>query len=162
LRPTETPFWRSDCWAPGCSSWPSLLRCCRSTSAGAHTSPTPSSPANHAYALLPVAVLAAGLAVTAWGSGSRFALLAIGLLGLSAVGIALLGDLPDTHAVGLVGTPASGLSTASSSPAIGLFLETGGAVLILSAAAGMLLAPVADTQSRVDSRADTAPTRSAS
>ncbi|MFZ1994493.1 MAG: hypothetical protein WAU75_10305, partial [Solirubrobacteraceae bacterium] len=46
---------------------------------------------HHSYALLPVAALAAGLAVNAWRSGSRFALLAIGLLGLLAVGIALLG-----------------------------------------------------------------------
>jgi hypothetical protein len=118
---------------------------------------------HHSYALLPVAALAAGLAVNAWRSGSRFALLAIGLLGLLAVGIALLGDLPDAHAVGLVGTPASGLSTATSSPAIGLFLETGGgAVLILTAAAGMLLEPVPDVQPRSDSPAGTSPTRSAS
>jgi hypothetical protein len=60
-------------------------------------------------------------------------------------------------------TPATGLSTATSSPAIGLFLETGGgAVLILSAAAGMLLEPVPDVQPRGDSRAGASPTRSAS
>jgi hypothetical protein len=118
---------------------------------------------HHAYALLPVAALAAGLAVNGWRSGSRFALSAIGLLGLLAVGIALLGDLPDAHAVGLVGTPASGLSTAASSPAIGLFLETGGgAALILSAAAGMLLEPVPEVRARGDSPARASPTRSAS
>jgi hypothetical protein len=98
---------------------------------------------HNAYALVPVALLAGGLAFVAWRSGSRFALLAIGLLGLLAVGIALLGDLPDVHAVGLVGTTTTGLSTATSTPAIGLFLETGGGVaLILAAAAGMLLEPV--------------------
>jgi hypothetical protein len=118
---------------------------------------------HHAYALLPVAALAAGMAVNAWRSGSRFALLAIGLLGLLAVGIALLGDLPDAHAVGLVGTPTSGLSTATSSPAIGLFLETGGgAVLILAAAAGMLLEPVPDARPRSDSAGGASPRRSAS
>jgi len=132
-------------------------------SARAHLAHSVITGSHHSYALLPVGALAAGLAFNAWRSGSRFALLAIGLLGLLAVGIALLGDLPDAHTVGLVGTPASGLSTATSSPAIGLFLETGGgAVLILSAAAGMLLEPVPDVQPRGDSRAGASPTRSAS
>lgn len=118
---------------------------------------------HHSYALLPVAALAAGLAVNARRSGSRLALLATGLLGLLTVGIALLGDLPDAHAVGLVGTPASGLATATSSPAIGLFLETGaGALLILSGAAGVLLEPVFDVQPRSESRAGAPPKRSAS
>jgi hypothetical protein len=129
----------------------------------AHLAHSVTTGSHHSYALLPVAALAAGLTVNAWRSGARSALLAIGLLGVLAVGIALLGDLPDTHAVGLVGTPASGLSTATSKPAIGLFLETGGgALLILSAAAGMLLEPAPDDQPRVDSRADASPTRSAS
>ena len=133
------------------------------TSGRAHLAHSVITGSHHSYALLPVAALAAGLAVNAWRSGSRFALLAIGLLGLLAVGIALLGDLPDAHTVGLVGTPASGLSTATSSPAIGLFLETGGgAVLILAAAAGMLLEPLPGGQSRRDSRAGAWPTRSAS
>jgi hypothetical protein len=113
---------------------------------------------HHSYALVPVAALTAGLAFNAWRSGSRFALLATGLLGLLAVGIALLGDLPDAHTVGLVGTPASGLSTATSSPAIGLFLETGaGVLLILSAAAGMLLEPVPAVPRRGDSRPGASP-----
>lgn len=43
---------------------------------------------DHSYALLPVAALAAALAVISWGSGSRLALLAIGVLGLLAIGIA--------------------------------------------------------------------------
>jgi hypothetical protein len=80
----------------------------------------------------------------------RNAVLAVGLLGAALL---LMSEL----------TPATGLSTATSSPAIGLFLETGGgAVLILSAAAGMLLEPVPDVQPRGDSRAGASPTRSAS
>jgi hypothetical protein len=113
--------------------------------AHAHLARTVTTGSNHSYALLPVAALAAGLAFTTWRSGSRFALLAIGLLGLLTIAIALLGDLPATHSTGLVGTSATGLSTATSSPAIGLFLETGGGlVLLLGAAAGMLLEPVPD------------------
>jgi hypothetical protein len=129
----------------------------------AHLAHTVITGSHHAYALLPVGVLAAALAFTSWRSGSRFALLAIGLLGLLAIGIALLGDLPDAHAVGLIGTPASGLSTATSSPAIGLFIETGGgAVLLLSAAAGMLLEPVPDVDPQGAGRARAPRTRSAS
>jgi hypothetical protein len=132
-------------------------------SAAAHLARSVITGSHHSYALVPIAALAAGLAFNAWRSGSRFALLAAGLLGVLAVGIALLGDLPDAHAVGLVGTPASGLSTATSSPAIGLFLETGGgAVLILSAAAGMLLEPVPDVHPRGDSAPAASPARSAS
>jgi hypothetical protein len=132
-------------------------------SGAAHLAHSVITGSHHAYALLPIAALAAGLAFNAWRSGSRFALLAIGLLGLLAVGIALLGDLPDAHAVGLVGTLATGLSTATSSPAIGLFLETGGgAILILSAAAGMLLEPVPEVQPRAEAGAAASPTRSAS
>jgi hypothetical protein len=129
----------------------------------AHLAQTVTTGSHHSYALLPVAALSAGLAVNAWRSGSRLALLAIGLLGLLAVGIALLGDLPDAHTVGLVGNPTSGLSTATSSPAIGLFLETGGGVvLILAAAAGMLLEPVPDVRAPAGGGAEASRTRSAS
>jgi hypothetical protein len=132
-------------------------------SGGAHLAHSVTTGSHHSYALLPVAALAAGLAAYAWRSGSRLALLAIGLLGLLTVGIALLGDLPDAHATGLVASPTSGLSTATSSPAIGLFLETGGgAVLLLAAAAGMLLEPVPDVHLRPDGRASASRTRSAS
>ena len=132
-------------------------------SGSAHLARTVLTGSHHSYALLPVAALAAGLAAHAWRSGSRLALLAIGLLGLLTIGIAVLGDLPDAHATGLVTSPTSGLSTATSSPAIGLFLETGGgAVLILAAAAGMLLEPVPDVHVRPDGRASASRTRSAS
>jgi hypothetical protein len=128
-----------------------------------HLTRTVTGGSNHSYALLPVAVLAGGLAINAWQSGSRFSLLALGLLGLLAIGIALLGDLPDAHSTGLVGTVSTGLSTATSSPAIGLYLETGaGALLILAAAAGMLLEPVPDPAPRPPSAPSASPTRSAS
>ncbi len=132
-------------------------------SGSVHLARTVTTGSNHSYALLPVAALAGGLAFTAWRSGSRFALLAIGVLGLLTIAIALLGDLPAAHSRGLVGSPTAGLSTATSSPAIGLFLETGGGVLLLlCAAAGMLLEPVPTLTPRVPP--DTGPprTRSAS
>jgi hypothetical protein len=132
-------------------------------SANTHLAHSVTVGSHHSYALVPVALLAAGLAFSAWRSGSRLAMLAIGLLGLLAIGIALLGDLPDAHTVGLVGTPTTGLSTATSSPAIGLFLETGGgALLILAAAAGMLLEPVPEARPRADVGAAAPPARSAS
>ena len=62
------------------------------------------------------------------------------MLGLVSLLIALLGDLPDAQATGLVGSLATGLKIASASPSTGLYLETLGAVLLLiTAAAGLLL-----------------------
>src|SRR3982074_2356250 len=57
---------------------------------------------NHAYALVPIAVLAAVLAYGAWHASSRQALLAIGVLGVIALLIAVIGDLPDAQATGLI------------------------------------------------------------
>ena len=95
---------------------------------------------HHSYALIPVAILAVLLTVEVWRTASRLALLATGVLGLVSLLIALLGDLPDAQATGLVGSLATGLKVASASPSIGLYLETLGAVLLLiTAAAGLLL-----------------------
>ncbi|HXO09130.1 MAG TPA: hypothetical protein VN880_13910 [Solirubrobacteraceae bacterium] len=101
---------------------------------------------HHSYALVPIAVLTIVLTLEVWRSGSRLALLATGLLGIVALLIALLGDLPDAHATGLVGSLATGLKIASASPSAGLYLETlGGVVLLITAAAGLLL----ETQPRL-------------
>jgi hypothetical protein len=88
---------------------------------------TVTSGSHHSYALIPVAVLAAVLAVGVWRDGSRPALLAIGLLGIVTLVIALLGDLPDATASGLAGSSATRFVTASSTPSAGLYLETLGA-----------------------------------
>jgi hypothetical protein len=128
-----------------------------------HLARTVTTGSHHSYALLPVAALSVGLAFTTWRSGSRFALLAVGLLGLLTIAIALLGDLPAAHSTGLVGSPTTSLSTATSSPAIGLFLEIGGGlVLLVCAAAGMLLEPVPDFGPRVPEDTSAPRTRSAS
>jgi hypothetical protein len=96
---------------------------------------------HHSYALVPVALLAGALALAARMTGNRLALAAIGVLGLVALGIALLGDLPDVHAAGLIRQADGTFVNASSSAAAGMYLEPLGAVLLLvSAAAGLLLA----------------------
>jgi hypothetical protein len=94
---------------------------------------------HHAYALVPIALLAIVLVYGVWRQHSRPALLAIGVLGVIALLIALLGDLPDAHASGLIGN-ASRYINASSSPKTGLYLETLGAgILILCSGIGLLL-----------------------
>jgi hypothetical protein len=87
---------------------------------------------NNSYALIPLALLAAALAIGVFRSGSRPALLAVGLVGLVALLIALLGDLPDAHATGLVGSAATRFVSASSTPSAGLYLETLGAVVLIA------------------------------
>ena len=92
------------------------------------------------YALVPIAILAVLLTFEVWRSGSRLALVATGVLGVVSLLIALLADLPDARATGLVGSLATGLKVASASPGAGLYLETLGAVvLLITAAAGLLL-----------------------
>ena len=77
-----------------------------------------------------IAVCAAALAIGAWRTGSRPALLAIGMLGVAALVIALVVDLPDATASGLV-LSSSHLVNASSTPSTGFYLETLGAVVLM-------------------------------
>jgi hypothetical protein len=112
------------------------------TGASARVIDTINTGAHHSYALVPVAVLALVFGLGIWQTRNRLALLATGLLGVLALLIALLGDLPDAQASGLIGSATTQYTVASSSPAIGLYLETAGAVLLIVAAvAGMLLLP---------------------
>jgi hypothetical protein len=110
--------------------------------ADGHVIDTVSTGSHQSYALLPVAVLAIVFALGVWHTRSRLALLATGLLGVLSLLIALLGDLPDAQASGLIGSATTHFSVASSTPAIGLYLETLGAVLLLfTAVSGLLLLP---------------------
>jgi hypothetical protein len=94
---------------------------------------------HNSYALLPIAVLAVLLAYGAARDGSRVAMLALGALGVLALLIALIGDLPDAQASGLL-LRSGHFETASSSPSVGLYFETLGAVMLLIAAGvGFLL-----------------------
>lgn len=93
---------------------------------------TVSGGANHSYAMLVIGLAAAGLGIGVWRSGSRPALLALGVLGVVALVIAVAGDLPDSHATGLAGSAARGYVNASSTPSAGLYLETLGAILLIA------------------------------
>ncbi|HTT30267.1 MAG TPA: hypothetical protein VMG37_17755 [Solirubrobacteraceae bacterium] len=95
---------------------------------------------NHAWAPIPLALLAAVLAFAAYRYRNRVALLAIALLGVVTLAIALLGDLPDVHATGLIGSGASQYVEGTASPSAGLYMETLGAiVLLVSGGVGFLL-----------------------
>jgi hypothetical protein len=100
---------------------------------------------NHAYAMVPIALLAAVLGIGVFRTGSRPALLALGLAGVVALLISLLGDLPDAQATGLVGSPTTHYINASSTPSAGLYMETlGGVLLIATCGLGfMMLGPPA-------------------
>jgi hypothetical protein len=95
--------------------------------------------AHHSYALVPIALVALVLAFAAARSESQPALVGLGALGILAAGIAVLGDLPDAGASGFVSRGA-GLVHATDVPALGLYLETlGAALLIVTAGAGLVL-----------------------
>ena len=101
---------------------------------------TVSTGSHQTYALLPIAALAAALAFGVWRDRSRPALLALGLLGVIALLIALLGDLPDAQATGLIRSSVAQYADASSTPALGLYLETLGAVaLVVTCVSGFIL-----------------------
>jgi hypothetical protein len=87
---------------------------------------------NDSYALIPLGLLAAVLGYGVFRSGSRPALLALGVVGLVTLLIALLGDLPDAQSTGLAGTPGTHFVNASSTPSAGLYLETLGAVVLIA------------------------------
>jgi hypothetical protein len=101
---------------------------------------------HHTYALVPIALLAAVLAIAVITLGSRPALLAIGVLGVIALLISLLGDLPDAHASGLIGTSATHYASAGASPTAGFYMETLGAVLlVIASVSGFLVTAPART-----------------
>ena len=109
---------------------------------------TVSTGAHDSYALVPIALLAGVLAYAIWRTGSRLALIATALLGVLVLLIALLGDLPDAQATGLVGSASTHFAIASSSPAAGLYLETLGAIVLLITAMGGLLLGAPGTGAR--------------
>ncbi len=110
------------------------------TSAGAAPIKSVGTGSHHTYALVPIAVLVIALSIAVYAALSRPALLSIGILAVITLLIALLGDLPDAHATGLVGGGAQHYVTASSTPSAGLYMETlGGVVLLITSVCGFLL-----------------------
>jgi hypothetical protein len=102
---------------------------------------TVQSGSHHAYALLPIALLAAGLALAWRRSPTRLTALAMAVLGVAALVIALGRDLPDAQSNGIEHSGGTYV-TAAASPRAGLYLETAGAVvLLISSAGGVLLGP---------------------
>jgi hypothetical protein len=96
--------------------------------------------ANHAWAPIPLALVAALLAYAVYRHGSRMALAGLLALGVATLLIALIGDLPDAHSSGLIGSSAGGYVQATSSPSAGLYMETLGAViLIIAGGIGLLM-----------------------
>jgi hypothetical protein len=92
------------------------------------------------YALIPIALLVAILAVGAGMLGSRLALLGLAALAIVALGIGLIGDLPDAQTTGTV-IVAGRYQSATASPSTGFYLETLGAVLlVVVTGCGLLLA----------------------
>jgi hypothetical protein len=87
----------------------------------------------HGPALLVIALFAAAMIVGAL-RGARPAMVALAVLGLAALLIAVVGDVPDLHATGFIGEV---YEDAAAGPKAGFYLETLGAVLLL--ASGVLL-----------------------
>jgi hypothetical protein len=95
---------------------------------------------NHAWAPVPLALAAVVLAYAVYRAGGRTALAGLVALGVATLLIALIGDLPDAHSSGLVGSSANGYVQATSSPSAGLYMETLGAViLIVAGGVGLLM-----------------------
>ena len=85
-------------------------------------------------------MLVVALSIAVYTAVSRPALLSIGILAVITLLIALLGDLPDAHASGIVGGGAQHYVAANSTPSAGLYMETlGGVVLLITSVCGFLL-----------------------
>jgi hypothetical protein len=105
--------------------------------------------ANHGWAPIPIALVCFALAAAVYRHGNRTALLGLAVLGVASLLIALLGDLPDVHSTGLIGSSASQYVQGAASPSAGLYLETLGAVLLLvSGGVGFLM--LGSAHSRVE------------
>jgi hypothetical protein len=93
------------------------------------------------FALIPIALIALVFVAAAIRAPARAPLAALLALGLIALAIALLGDLPDARATGLLRLAGGSYASAQASPAAGFYLETLGAVaLIAGGGAGLLAA----------------------
>jgi hypothetical protein len=100
---------------------------------------TVSGGSHHSYAMALIAACATILAFAVWRAASRPALLGLGLVGIAALLIALLGDLSDATASGLILT-SSHYVEAKSTPSAGFFIEMLGALLlVIVCASGFLL-----------------------
>lgn len=110
---------------------------------------------HHGYALLVIGVAAVGMVLWSLGAGGRPAALALVALGVAALVVAFVVDLPDTRASGQL--PESlAYENARARAGVGLALEIAGGVLLL-VAGGVLAAagrpgPAAPRRGRRDER----------
>ena len=93
----------------------------------------------HGPALLIVAAFSAAMVAGAL-RGARPAAIALAVLGLVALGIALIGDVPNLNETGFIGEV---YEDAAAGPSAGFYLETLGGALLL--AGGALLALAGDS-----------------
>ena len=97
---------------------------------------------NHAYSLIPIALLAVVMAYAVLSQGSRPALVALGVLGVVALALSLAIDLPDAQNSGQL-LRGGHYVMARSTPSAGLYMETLGAVaLVISCGVGLLMVGV--------------------
>jgi hypothetical protein len=91
----------------------------------------------HSFAMLLIGLAALAMSLgIAFAGRARPAMAAVALLGVVALLIALIGDLPDVNSTGLIG---QNYSNASVSAKIGFWMETVGAVALIFSGASMLL-----------------------
>ena len=83
---------------------------------------------HHSYALLVIGLAALGATLAARWAAQPLLAAAVGALGLIALLIVLIGDLPDVTSSGLTNGP---LEEAEANPAIGFWLELAGALVVL-------------------------------
>jgi hypothetical protein len=91
----------------------------------------------HSFAMLLIGLAALAMSLgVAFAGRARAAMAAVALLGLVALLIALIGELPDVNSTGVIG---QNYSDASVSAKIGFWMETVGAVALLFSGASMLV-----------------------
>src|SRR4051812_49364160 len=103
----------------------------------------------HSWAM---AILGLAALPLAWGAARRHArpaMLALALIGLAAVLIALIGDLPDTRSTGVIGQR---YEEAAAQAGPGFYFETAGGVLLLVAGVGGLVLTPAKPATSATSR----------
>jgi DMSO reductase anchor subunit len=93
---------------------------------------------NHAFAMLLLGVAAVPMALGA-RRGARPAMAAVAAIGVVALVIVLAVDLPSAREQGTLAESVA-YEDARAEPALGFFVETLGAVLLIGAGGGMLLA----------------------
>jgi hypothetical protein len=111
---------------------------------------------HNSYAFVPIGVLAALLAFGA-RERTRAALLALVAIGVISLLIALIGDLPDAQASGLL-FRGGHLVIAKATPQVGMYLESLGSIAhVLAGGLGLLLGPPPTRPERRRPRPDLSP-----